>query len=67
MRTRAALGKADNIKVLISLKKRLERHLELLQRTRHERVLSKEEKDIKQAIEGDLDEVDQAIEDQKEE
>ncbi len=65
VRTRAALGKADNIKVLISLKKRLERHLELLQRTRHERVLSKEEKDIKQAIEGDLDEVDQAIEDQK--
>jgi hypothetical protein len=52
--------------VLVSLKKRLEKHLEILQRTRHERVLSKEEKEIKEAIEADLDEVDRAIEKQSE-
>ena len=64
-KTRTALGKGDTTKVLLSLKKRLEKHLEVLQRTRHSRTLSKEEKDIKEAIEIDLDEVDKAIEDQK--
>ncbi len=58
-------GKGSTTKVLLSLKKRLEKHLEVLQRTRHSRTLSKEEKDIKEAIEIDLDEVDKAIEDQK--
>lgn len=61
-KVRAALGDGDHTKILILLKKRLEKHLEILQHTRHGRVLSKEEKDIKEAIESDLDEVDQAIE-----
>ncbi len=59
-----ALVKGDNTKVLLSLKKRLEKHLEILQHIRHKRILSKEEKDIKEAIESDLDEVDKAIEKQ---
>lgn len=50
--------------MLLLLKKRLEKHLEILQQTRHNRVLSKEEKDIKEEIEIDLDEVDRAIEKQ---
>lgn len=65
LKVRTALVKGDNTKVLLLLKKRLEKHLEILQRTRHNRVLSKEEKEIKEAIEGDLDEVDRAIEEQK--
>ena len=64
---RAALEKGDHSKVLSLLKKRLEKHLEILQRTRHNRILSKEEKDIKEAIEGDLDEVDRVLEEEKEE
>jgi hypothetical protein len=64
---RTILTKGDNAKVLFLLKKRLEKHLEILQRTRHNRVLSKEEKEIKEAIEGDLDEVDKAIEEQEQE
>jgi hypothetical protein len=66
IKTRTALSKGDNVKVLLSLKKRLEKHLEILQRTRHNRPLSKEERDIKEEIEIDLDEVDKAIENQKE-
>ncbi len=62
---RAALSNGDNLKVLLTFKKRLERHLEILQRTRHERTLSKEEKEIKEAIENDLDEVDMAIDGQR--
>jgi hypothetical protein len=65
LKMRNALLKGDNTKVLLLLKRRLEKHLEILQRTRHSRILSKEEKEIKQAIEGDLDEVDRAIEEQK--
>lgn len=65
LRVRTALVKGDNTKVLLLLKKRLEKHLEILQHTRHNRVLSKEEKDIKDAIEGDLDEVDRAIAEQR--
>lgn len=64
-KTRTALSKGDSTKVLLAFKKRLEKHLELLQRTRRNRTLSKEEKDIKEAIEIDLDEVDKAIEDLK--
>jgi cell division protein FtsA len=44
IKTRTALSKGDNVKVLLSLKKRLEKHLEILQRTRHNRPLSKEER-----------------------
>jgi hypothetical protein len=65
LKMRNALLKGDNTKVLLLLKRRLEKHLEILQRTRHNRILSKEEKEIKEAIEGDLDEVDRAIEEQK--
>jgi hypothetical protein len=43
-------------------KKRLEKHLELLHKIRHKRILSNEEKKIKDAIEEDLDDVDRAIE-----
>lgn len=64
LKTRTALVQGDNLKVLLLLKKRLEKHLEILQQTRHNRVLSKEEKDIKEEIEIDLDEVDRAIEKQ---
>lgn len=64
LKVRAALVRGDNTKVLLLLKKRLEKHLEILQNTRHNRILSKEEKEIKEAIEGDLDEVDRAIEKQ---
>lgn len=60
-----ALVKGDNSKVLLLLKKRLEKHLEILRHIRHGRILTKEEKEIKEAIEGDLDEVDRAIEEQK--
>lgn len=62
LKMRAALAKGDNAKMLLFFKKRLEKHLEILQRTRHIRMLSKEEKEIKQAIEEDLDEIDRAIE-----
>lgn len=61
-KVRAALGDGDHTKILLLFKKRLEKHLEIFQNTRHNRVLSKEEKDMKEAIESDLDEVDQAIE-----
>lgn len=64
-KVRTSLAKGDNTKLLLSLKKRLEKHLDILQNTRHSRVLSKEEKEIKEAIESDLDEVDKAIEKQK--
>lgn len=64
---RSALVRGDHSKILLLLKKRLEKHLEILQNTRHTRILSKEEKEIKEAIEGDLDEVDKAIEDHKKE
>lgn len=62
---RTSLTKGDYSKVLLMIKKRLEKHLEILQRIRQNRILSKEEKQIKEAIEGDLDEVDRAIEEQK--
>jgi hypothetical protein len=65
-KVRTSLAKGDHSKVLLVLKKRLEKHLEILQRIRQDRILSKEEKEIKEAIEGDLDEVDKAIEEQKE-
>lgn len=65
LKMRTALVKGDNSKILLLLKRRLERHLEILQRTRYNRILTKEEKEIKEAIESDLDEVDRAIREQK--
>ena len=61
LKMRTALVKGDNSKILHLLKKRLQKHLEILQNTRHGRILTMEEKEIKEAIEGDLDEVDKAI------
>lgn len=60
-RIQAAIANGDHAKVLYILKKRLEKHLELLQNTRRSRVLSKEEKEIKDGIESDLDEIDQTL------
>ncbi len=65
LKIRTPMVKGDDYKILLMLKKRLEKHLEILQHTRHDRILTKEEKEIKEAIEGDLDEVDRAIEEQK--
>jgi glutamate synthase domain-containing protein 3 len=65
LKMRVAFTNIDKSKTLQLLKKRLEKHLELLQETRHERILTKEEKEIKEAIEKDLDEVDRAITEQK--
>ena len=62
----STLIKGHNTKTFLLLKKRLEKHLEILQRIRQDRILSKEEKEIKEAIESDLDEIDRAIEEQKE-
>ncbi len=56
-----AISTGDHSKALTLLKKRLEKHLELLQKTRHERILTKEEKIIKEGIESDLDEIDKAL------
>ncbi len=65
IRLRTLLTEGDNSKAFNLLKQRLERHLEVLQETRHERVLTRVEKEIKSAIEGDLDEVDGIIASQK--
>ncbi len=59
------LVNGDNTEALLLFKKRLEKYLKVLQRTRHTRILSKEEKGIKEAIERDLDELDRAIEEQR--
>ncbi len=55
------LVKQDDLKTLFSLKNRLENHLEILQNTRRDRILTKEEKDMKIAIEDDLDEIDRTL------
>lgn len=61
LKMRTALVKSDNSKILVLLRKRLEKHLVILQRIRKDRVLTDDEKEIKEAIEGDLDEVDKAM------
>ena len=55
---RSALTTGNTSEALAVLRKRLETHLEILQDIRHSRILTKEEKQIKEAIEGDLDEID---------
>jgi hypothetical protein len=62
---RATSVKTSSTKLLLALRKRHEKNLKILQNTRHSRVLSKEEKEIKEAIEEDLDEIDRVIEEQK--
>ena len=62
---RTALDKEDSLKVLLLYKKLLEEKLRVLQETRHDRILTRQEKGIKKTIEDDLDQVDRAIEEQK--
>ena len=57
----SAISTGNHTKALGLLKKRLEKHLALLQETRHERILTREEKIIKEGIESDLDEIDKAL------
>jgi len=56
------LNKQDYAKALSLLKKRLERHLQIIHNTRQKRVLTAEEKKIKEDIENDLDEIDKELE-----
>ena len=56
-----ALNKQDHTKSLSILKRRLERHLQIIQNTRQKRVLTDEEKRIKDDIENDLDEIDKEL------
>lgn len=67
IKVRPVLVNGDNTEALLLFRKRLEKYLKVLQRTRHTRILSKEEKGIKEAIERDLDEIDRALEEQREE
>jgi len=53
--------KQNDVKMLSVLKKHLEKQLDLLQSTRHARILTKQEKEIKKTVESDLDEIDKAI------
>ncbi len=64
-KVKIALIRKDSLKILLVLRRRLERHLEVLHETRHERLLTKEEKEIKDDIEEDLDEIDWAIEEHR--
>ncbi len=59
------LTKSEGLSLLLDVKKRLEKHLELLQHIRRSRVLTTEEKEIKAEIENDLDEIDREIDMQK--
>lgn len=63
---RSALNQGNTVKTLSFMRKKLEKHLELLQKVRHERILTKEEKEIKSALESDLDEIDLLINKYKE-
>lgn len=62
LRIRRAMVNGDSAKVLSIIKARLEKHLELLHNIRHHRLLTKEEKKIKEDLEDDLDEIDKGIE-----
>jgi hypothetical protein len=62
---RSSLANGDTSSMLISLRVRLEKHLKILQKVRHKRMLTAEEREIKEAIEGDLDHVDAALADRK--
>jgi hypothetical protein len=65
LRVHSAFDSEENNRALTVLKKRLERHLELLHRTRQDRILSREEKEMKEAIEGDLDDIDRMLSERK--
>jgi len=64
-RATATVAKRDNVKILLLSKKHMERHLNLLQNTRRGRILTREEKEIKKAIESDLDDIDRTIDKQR--
>lgn len=66
-RTIKDLHKQDHAKALDLLKKRLERHLYIIQNTRQKRLLTIEEKRIKEDIENDLDEIDRELREYTEE
>lgn len=59
------VAKSSGRRALLALRKRIEKHLEVLQETRESRILTKDEKNLKTAMELDLDAVDQALEEQK--
>jgi hypothetical protein len=61
------IAKDSGRRALLALKKRLEKHLDILQETRRSRILTKGEKELKQAMELDLDAVDTALEEHKSE
>lgn len=65
LRVHSAFDSEEHNRALAVLKKRLERHLELLHRTRQDRILSREEKEMKEAIEGDLDDIDRMLSERK--
>lgn len=58
----SSLSEVDGVKMIFTLKKHLEKHLEILQGIRRTRMLTSVEKEIKASIENDLDEVDEVIE-----
>ncbi|MFO0743524.1 MAG: cohesin domain-containing protein [Candidatus Paceibacterota bacterium] len=60
-RSRPLSARRDHSRTLSLLKKNLERHLEILQNIRHDRLLTKEEREMKENIEGGLDEIDQVL------
>ena len=60
-RIKTVVVKQNDVKMLSVLKKHLEKQLDLLQSTRHARILTKQEKEIKKTVESDLDEIDKAI------
>lgn len=66
-RTIKDLHKQDHAKALDLLKKRLERHLYIIQNTRQKRLLTIDEKRIKEDIENDLDEIDRELREYTEE
>lgn len=61
------LGKSYDSEMLILLKSRLEKQLAILQTIRHNRILTKDEKKIRQELENDLDVIDQELQNLKQE
>lgn len=59
------IAKNNGRRALVALRKRLEKHLDILQETRRSRILTRGEKDLKTALELDLDAVDEALQNQQ--
>lgn len=60
-----SVAKNNGRRSLLALRRRIEKHLAILQETRRGRILTKEEKELKQAMEIDLDAVDEALQEQQ--